>query len=137
MRKGAMLATMLAVGLGAGTSPADAKVKLKVTPKTPIVDDAITVSFKTDRTLKKGYHYSVALIGRSGSNCSSFVVKDSQRKPKKGKSMSFSLSPFDDKLAEAPEWCQGKASITVSIDKDGTNKGNIVGITEIRFVAKP
>lgn len=130
-------AIVVAAFAAAVPAVADAKVKLKVSPKTPIVDDRIAVSFKTDRTLKKGYHYSVALIGRSGSNCSSFVVKDSKRKPKKGKSMSFSLSPFDDKLAEAPEWCQGKASITVSIDKDGTNKGNIVGITEIRFVAKP
>lgn len=133
--RSSVVLVLLAVLAVPGT--ALASVKLKVSPKRPIVDDSITVSFRTDRTLKPGYHYSIALIGPSGYGCAGFVHKDSRRRPKKGKPMSFDLSSYDDVLNSSDEWCQGKASIMVSIKKDSGGAGNAIGITEIRFVAKP
>jgi hypothetical protein len=121
-------------------SPAAAKVKLKVTPKSPIVDDSVTVSWRTDRALKPGYHYQVSLVTDPGDDCSGIVFKDSKRRPGKGKPMSMRLSPQDDKLAGSSLWCQGKASVLVSTVKDGApedDDGSIIGTAEIRFKGKP
>jgi hypothetical protein len=135
------LSTMITTGLVLGVAAtASAKVTLKVSPTSPIVDDLVTVSWKTDRALKPGYHYRAVLITPPGDECSGLVYKDSKRHPAKGKSMSFRLSPQDDELNGGSEWCQGKASVTVSVVKNGASGGslgNIIGMIEFRFRAKP
>ena len=136
MRTRAGLGLVVAMSLGI-TASADARVALKVSPKQRIVSDSIIVSFKTDRTLKRGYHYAVSLLGYPGDGCASVVMKDSRLRPKKGKVMTFAISPNDDVVNGASAWCPGAASVIVSINKDSSGKPNIVGITAIRFVAMP
>jgi hypothetical protein len=135
------LSLVLAAGLILAVVPAaSAKTKLKISPTSPIVDDAVTVSWRTDRVLKPGYHYQVALVTSPGDDCSSLVYKDSRRRPGKGKPMSMRLSPLNDVINGAFEWCQGKASVMVSTVRDDASEndqGSIIGITEIRFKAKP
>jgi hypothetical protein len=118
--------------------PAAAMTKMSVNPSKPIVDDAITVSFKVDRKLKPGYHWEASLIGDSCGYAAGLVVKASKQKPKKGKVLSFRLSPYDDNLNGGSEWCQGKFYVNISTARDdGTSGGSLVGITEGRFYGKP
>jgi hypothetical protein len=135
IRKSAVLVSAVAA-LGAASvlpASASAQVKPRVSPAAPIVDDAITVSWRTDRTLKPGYHYEIAVVTAPGTGCASFVVKKSKRHPKKGAPMSMRLSPYDDKLNGGPAWCQGKASIMITTAKDTGHGGSAIGIIEVRF----
>jgi hypothetical protein len=144
LNKSAASVAVVAVGCIAPTAaslilaqPASAKASLKATPHSPIVDDDVTVSWRADRNLKPGYHYEGNLVARGDGDCASFVFKDSTRKPRKGTSMSFKFSPYDDRLTDASEWCQGKASIIIRVVKDGADSGTIVGQLRLRFRGKP
>ena len=135
-----LIATSLAGCLAVGTPTAQARVQLKISPKTPIVDDNVTASFVVKQPLKAGWHYEGLIVGATGFDCAGFVEKTSKRNPGKRKTMSFRFSPYDDNLNGGPEWCQGKAGITIRKIRNGDEKGNsaiLVGDAEFRFVAKP
>lgn len=136
-RRAIPAATCAFVALTALAAPAQAKVKLRVTPISPIVDDSVTVSWRADRALKAGYHYEGSLVAGSGLECAGLVLKKSKRHPKKGAPMSFTFSPYDDKLADVPEWCRGKAYVTVEIIKDGGKNGATLATASFRFRGKP
>lgn len=137
IRKAIPAAACALVASLAIAAPAGAKVKLRVTPSSPIVDDSVTVSWRADRTLRAGYHYEGSLVAGSGLDCAGLVLKKSKRRPKKGAPMSFSFSPFDDRLADVPEWCRGRAYITVEIIKDGGKTGATLATASFRFRGKP
>lgn len=141
MRRLFVLASVTGAAFFAAAAPsALAMVPLKVTPKKPIVDDDVVVKFKVKKPLKAGWHYEASVIARSGTECASFVYVSSKRNPKKGKTMSMRLSPWDDVLNGGPEWCQGKATVMVSKAEDGDetgDTGSAIGIESIRFYAKP
>ena len=112
---------------------------LKVMPAKPYVDDEITVSFTTKKKLKSGWHFEASVLGRIG-DCAGFAMKATSKRGGKNKRVSIRVSPYDDNLNGGPEWCQGKASVTVSKVKDAdrlTGNGSIVGIESFRFYALP
>lgn len=145
-RTAATLATVAALaGATLGTSLATAPAALAakepsvtVNPKSPIVDDSLSVSMAVKTRLKAGYHYKVMLVGDPGSGCSWSVLKSVKARPAKGKKLSFTLSPEDDEVHEEYEWCQGKATIFISSAKNGkTTGGKNIATKDIRFRAKP
>jgi hypothetical protein len=135
--------TRFAVALAVAASlvaaaPASALVNVRVNPAKPIVDDAITASFKVDRNLKPGYHWEALLLADSCGFASSFVHKVSKQKPKRGKVLTFRFSPYDDKLNGGSEWCQGKFGVSISTARDNDGKGgSLVGLGTGRFYGKP
>jgi hypothetical protein len=138
MRHRVLLLSLVAVAAAGFSSTANAAVKIKINPSAPVVDDSVRVSFKTDRKLKPGYHWQASILGHTCGYASSFVHKDSKRKARKGKVMSFSLSPFDDVLNGGSEWCQGKATVMVMTARnDGGDGGSVVGIKSFRFYGMP
>lgn len=135
----ACIAGLIVSAAFAMPSAAIAKVRPTVSPSKPIVDDSITVRFKTDRTLKPGYHYEAALFGARGFECSYLVSKASRRRPAKGRTMSFVLHPHDDDLHEAFEWCLGKASVSIFMARSDrpNDPGVHLGTVHFRFFGKP
>lgn len=129
----------LTIGLLVVPAASQAMVNIKVRPAKPIVDEDITVSFKTDRKLKSGYHYEGTVVGARGSGCANFVLKASGRKPGKGKPMSFHFSPYDDIVnGDSGLWCQGRSFVNVSIERDsGKGVGNLIGDLTLRFYGRP
>jgi hypothetical protein len=135
-----LLSASLVVSLAlAGASSAGAKPHFKISPKAPIVDDStVTVSWRTDRALKPGYHYQAMLSAGSGPDtCFNLITKNSQRRPGKGKPMSFDFHIWDDKYEGGDEWCQGKATVIVSMVRDDPKDLVSLGIFGFRFRAKP
>lgn len=120
--------------------PAAASVDIKLSPRAPVVDDFVTVSWRTDRVLRPGYRYVVTLFPYgAGDGCAGRVSKTSTRRPRRGATMSMTFTPFDDPLYgtsySGPEWCQGKASATVSVERE--DRETDLGIELFRFRAKP
>jgi hypothetical protein len=139
MRHRLLVTSLVGLLAAAVCAPAaSATVKIKLNPGAPVVDDSVRVSFRTDRKLKPGYHWQASILGHTCGYASSFVYKDSTRKVRKGKVMSFSLSPYDDVLNESSEWCQGKATVMVMTARDdGRDGGSMVGIRSFRFYGMP
>jgi hypothetical protein len=122
------------------TAPAAASVHPTISPRLPIVDESITVKWKTDRVLKPNYHYQVSVVVSSGhrDDCAFLADKDSQRLPGKGRPMSMNFSPTDDWGSHSPsEWCRGKAVALVYIAKGDDGPINLIGSVDFRFRGKP
>ena len=99
---------------------AEAKVTLHVAPKSPVATDDIVVTFKTDRTLKPGFHYAYEMfVGNGGreddTSCMGASIKVSTKEPKKGRTMTmrFRASEGADQEGEATatSWCTGPATV--------------------------
>jgi hypothetical protein len=136
IRARAVLA-LLAAALVAPASAGALSGKLTISPANPIVDDStLTVRYTAKKPLRSGYHYEFTVVGATGRNCAKFVNKVTTQH---GKRASTRLSSYDDTLDGGPEWCQGKASVTVSRTKDTDEPGggSILAIHSFRFVAKP
>jgi hypothetical protein len=138
MRKFLMAVVAVAVlvapasALASSTIP-NGHTSLKISPRTPIVDEYLTVSFRPAKTLRAGWHYEAMLVGDSGYDCASLVVKKNYSARK---IVSITFSPREDFLNEASEWCQGAASVLVYKSKPGV-QGPTVGFTGFRFYGKP
>lgn len=127
--------------LGSRQGPASASVTaISVKPQKPIVDESVTVTFKTDRTLKAGYRWVVAISATECGDALSFNFKPSKRKVKKGESLSVKLRPSDTDLLgnSYSTWCQGKATARVQIEHVGSDDvDQIVGRKTFRFYGQP
>lgn len=112
----------------------------KVSPKHPYVDETeVTISWRADRILKTGYHYEGLLVDPAGERgCASLVTAKSYKHVKKGAVMSLVFESLSDR-EEDSEWCDGKASITIAMAKNGSPEGSgtIIGSLSFRFYKKP
>ncbi|HEV7936710.1 MAG TPA: hypothetical protein VGP18_01640 [Solirubrobacteraceae bacterium] len=112
----------------------------KISPKLPYVDETeVTVSWRATSTLKPGYHYEGLLVDPAGERgCASLVTAKSSAHVKKGRVASLVFISSSDR-EENFEWCDGKASVSISIAKNGSSEGSgtIIGIADFRFYKKP
>ena len=130
----ASVALVLALFVPTGAAEA-AKVELDVNPAMPVVDDNITVKFESPISLKSPDTLAVTLVGKG--NCSSSVASKTIKPPvAKGKGLRVKLSPRDQVVDSASEWCQGKASIALTQASNGEFEKKLAQTT-IRFVRKP
>jgi hypothetical protein len=131
----ALVALLTAVAVAA---PAQA-AKINIKPRSPIVDEDISASFRPKLKLKSGWHYSALLTVRSDSvGCVDIATKDSRSKKRV---VSIRLSSYTDGLVDSgAEWCQGSATLSVIKERDDDENGDtgvLVGITSFRFRAQP
>jgi hypothetical protein len=101
---------------------AEAKVTLRISPRTPTTADDIVVRFKTDRNLRPGERYFFQMFnGRESASCKSAYLMTSRKRPRKGKTMTMRLRAvdgLDNETQEGPNddattWCAGRASLDV------------------------
>jgi len=116
-----VLVASLALLAPAGASAAS-PTALRVTPRSPLATNAITVSFRAGR-LAPGYRYRVDLSLRGGdTNCAgsrSLMVKG---RPRPGSPVTVVLRPSDMDAAGNgyPRWCSGDAVVFLGrVDIDG------------------
>ncbi len=112
---------VLAVVPASAHALADAKVK----PDTVYADDYIKVTFKSPRTVKKGFHLEYAVLaGSEGSplECTSFKVVQTKKRPEKGQKVRQYIQPYDKDFGTT-RWCVGKSSVLVNYVRDSDNKG--------------
>jgi hypothetical protein len=154
-----LVPVLLAVAIGALILPVSAQAfvtSFKTSPKHPYVDESmITISWKTDRNLKAGYHYtgSISVTDETHYKCrgagvggSGEAFASSKKNVHKGSIMRLSFDSFSspDLLGQENEgyleWCPGKATVTIYETKNGepiAPGGEIVGIGSFRFYTKP
>jgi hypothetical protein len=130
--------------------------KFMTSPSHPYADDSsVIVSWKTDHSLRSGYHYTGELsvtddahyqcrgagVGSEGS-----AFASSTKRARKGSVMGLSFNSFSSPnlLGETDEgyleWCPGNAIVIISETKNGEPSspgGKNVGIGSFRFYSKP
>lgn len=128
---------LIVVGLAASSASASV-TDIKIKPTKPIIDDAITVTFKADRTLKSGYKWVIGIVGTECYDGLPSSFKTSSRRVKKGQSLSMRFQPTDPwALGETfSTWCQGRATARVQI-AHGSENDRIVGRKSFRFYGQP
>jgi hypothetical protein len=137
----------------------------KISPKHPYVDNSeVTVTWRTDRALQQGYHYEGSILDpQHERGCQSFALAQSTRRPKKKSLMSITFSsywsiksspelipggeasnpedytPGNNGKEGYSEWCDGKATFSISVAKNGSSEGSgtIIGGSSFRFYKKP
>lgn len=136
MQKRAVLGAISA--LAALPATASAYADLRFSPSRPIVDEDITVSWRTDRRLRKGTTYEVMFVKSCGGRGAGLVVKRAYV-PRKGATARVRLSPGDALLyGDTGRWCQGLAPVTVDVvRRRGRGGGRLVAAEEIRIYGMP
>jgi hypothetical protein len=98
----------------------------------------LTVSWRADRTLGRGYHYEGELASaKPAEACVARAQSTSYTRPLKGKQMNLSFRDFhtEDEVS-AVKWCVGKATVTIRVAKNGAKAGTgkQIGMTQLSFV---
>jgi hypothetical protein len=129
------------------SSPAQGFIThFKVSPEHLYTDESeVTVSWRADRALKPGYHYEGVLLDpQHERGCASDVRATSHAHVRKGKTVSLHFNSTNDAIgriegAEYSEWCDGKAGVSISVVKNGTEAGSgtEIGFASFRFYKKP
>jgi hypothetical protein len=99
----------------------------------------ITVSWRADRTLKRGYHYEGELVSsKQVGRCVALARSSSYAQPPKGKQMSLSFRDFhfEDEVNYL-EWCKGATTVTIRIARNGAKVGTGTTIGTTRFSFAP
>ena len=118
--------------------------KFTISHKHPYVDESeVVVTWRADRTLKSGYHYEGWLLDPQGERgCATSVRAKTSRHIKKAHNVSLTFNSLNDHT-QGPEgyyeWCDGKATFTISVVKNGAEEGSgtIIGGSSFRFYKKP
>jgi hypothetical protein len=135
MRKLTLAIVLIGAILGWSTTavakPKKKEPVLRITPKHPYIDDAITVHINPAKPLPKGKVFRVAvdaLDGRIGDGFSHLAVVNTRSK-------NVLVTPEDDPLG-GNEWEQGKAFVLVTEVRKGAGpgaQGKIVGPGFVMF----
>lgn len=132
-----LFVALLAV-VPASTATGASMLKLKVTPKSPYADEAITVSWKTNRKLREGQHYQGTLVAGTGDDCAGLADVATYSASKKGKVARITFRPSDAWINDDRDWCNGRASISVTVATGGSaGNGKLLGLADFRIREKP